>query len=146
MIKRVQVLTLLGFLLVAGVSAPQDSSAFKVVVNSSSSVSALTKARVSRLFLKKVTRWDNNSKVLPVDQLEKSAVRQAFSREIHNKDVTAIKSYWNTALFAGRATPPPELASDEEILSYVRSNAGAIGYVARSTSVGEDVKVVEVTG
>lgn len=146
MIKRVSVQTFLAAFLLAGVCPAQDASAFKVVVNSSSSVSSLTKARASQLFLKKVTRWDNGGKILPVDQLKSSPARQAFSQEIHDKDVRAIESYWQTQIFAGRATPPPELASDAEILDYVKSRAGAIGYVSQGATLGDGVKVVNITG
>lgn len=143
--RRVLVLTLSGLLFAAGPSTAQGAAVFKVVVQASNSVSSLPEKEVSRLFLKKTIKWAGGIKVLPVDQLEKSTVREAFSREVHGKDVRAIKSYWQTMLFAGRATPPPELASDAEILSYVRSNSGAIGYVSKGTGVGDGVKVVTIS-
>lgn len=147
MLRRVPALTLLAFLFTSGISSAQDAASFKVVANASNSVSSLTETEVSRLLLKKTTKWAaSGAKVLPVDQLEKSSVRQTFSQEVHGKDVRAIKSYWQTQLFAGRATPPPELASDAEVLSYVRSNASAIGYVSKGAVVGDGVKIVDVTG
>lgn len=136
----------LGLLLMAGVSSAQSASPFKVIVNASNAVSSLTKVRASRLFLKKTTKWDSGGKVQPVDQLKSSSLRQAFSEQIHDKDVRSVDSYWQTQLFAGRATPPPELASDAEVLSYVRSNAGAIGYVAEGAVLGDGVRVVEIEG
>ena len=100
---------------------------------------------MSRYFLKKVTKWQNGTKVQPVDQVERSGVRQAFSSEIHAKDVAWIKSYWQKMFFSGRATAPPELSSDDEVLGFVRSQPAGIGYVAAGTDVGDGVKVVEIT-
>ncbi len=125
--------------------AAQTGGSFKVVVNPSNQVSEISTAELSRLFLKKTTRWDRGSKVLPVDQLPRSSVRIDFSQAIHRKGVDAVKSYWQTQLFSGIATPPLELASDAEVLSYVRSNAGAIGYVSKGTAADDDVKVVKIS-
>lgn len=145
-----RIITLLTIALVASLLTSrlpaQQPQTFRVVVSSSNPLASLTRAQVSQLFLKKVTRWDHGGKVLPVDQLEKSATREAFSVRIHGRDVRAIKSYWQVQLFSGIATPPPELSTDAEVLSYVRSNANAIAYVSRNAAVGDGIKVLDVTG
>ena len=135
-------------LLLSSVALPfaaQTGRSFKTVANQSTQVSEMSRVEVSRLFLKKKTLWARGEKVLPVDQLPKSSVRIDFSKVVHRKHVDAIKSYWQVKLFSGTATPPPELASDEEVLSYIRSNAGAIGYVSKGAAVGDGVKVVDIT-
>ena len=58
---------------------------FKIVVNSSNPVSSLTVKDVSNYFLKKVTRWKNGQKVLPVDLKDTSTVREIFSKDIHGR-------------------------------------------------------------
>ncbi len=144
--KQLTILLAAGFLLLADTGQAQAADSFKLVVHSTNSVSSLTQDKTSRLFLKKTTRWDSGDKVLPVDQLKKSSLRETFSQAVHGKDVRSIESYWQTQIFAGRATPPPELASDAEVLDYVRSNAGAIGYVSQNATVGDGVKVVKISG
>ena len=42
-------------------------------------------------------------------------------------------------------TPPPVKTSDEEIVSFVASTPGAIGYVSSSTPLPDSVKMVEIT-
>jgi hypothetical protein len=32
--------------------------------------------------------------------------REGFSKEVHGRSVTAIKSFWNQQIFAGRQVPP----------------------------------------
>jgi len=41
--------------------------------------------------------------------------------------------------------PPPEKASDDEVLAFVRANPGGIGYVSSGAQVGAGIKVLEVT-
>ncbi len=119
-------------------------SSYKVIINSSNPVATISKTDLSKLFLKKTTKWENGNKVQPVDLLESSAVRVSFTKEIHDKSISAIKSYWQRQLFSGRAVPPPEKANDKEVLSFVKANSGAIGYVSTSAST-KGVKVIKIT-
>ena len=99
------------------------------------------------MFLKKVKRWSDTDKtpVEPVDQAQDSSVREAFTQAIHiNKDLFAIKSYWQRMIFSGRMAPPPELRTDDEVLAFVRSRRGAIGYVRRGIELGEGVKALKI--
>jgi ABC-type phosphate transport system substrate-binding protein len=118
---------------------------FKVVVHANNPTAGLSAAQVGRLLLKKDTRWESGEAVEPVDQSAKSTVRVVFSTEIHHKDVGAVKSYWQQQVFSGRATPPPEMSSDAEVLAFVRSHAGAVGYVSSAAAVGDGVKVVRLS-
>jgi ABC-type phosphate transport system substrate-binding protein len=145
--------TILRFLaaaaLAAGLAAgpgagPVRAASYKLVAHASNPVSSLSAAQVERLFLKKVTRWDDGSEVQPVDLAADSPVRSAFSRDLLGKDVAAIKSYWQKMIFSGRATPPPELSTDAQVLEFVRSNPGAIGYVSAGTAVGDGVEVIKL--
>lgn len=136
---------LLVLTLLAGPLEAQQSAEFKVIVNQSAPASTISMAKLSRLFLKKETRWSDGRKVLPVDQLQDSPIRQTFSLEVHNKQVDSVKSYWHQMIFSGRATAPPELRSDAEVLEYVRSNAGAIGYTSAVVAVGDGIRVLRLS-
>ncbi len=143
--KRIALFAAAAALLLAGIAAPPaHAQSYRVVVHESNPVRSLSADRVSKLFLKKVTRWNDGREVEPVDLDDDSPVREAFSESIHGKDVASIKSYWQKMIFSGRATPPPELSSDAEVLAYVRSNPGAIGYVRSGARVGDGVAVVEI--
>ena len=134
-------MTLGGAQLVAG----RTDAPFVVVVSASNPVSSITRDQASKLFLKKTPTWDNGrGEVVPVDQPEGSAVREAFTKAVLRKSVSAVKSYWQQQIFSGRGVPPTEKASDSEVINYVRSNPNAIGYVSPSAVSGGGVKVVNV--
>lgn len=119
---------------------------FKVVANASNPATSLPAAEVSKLFLKKVDRWEGGFRVSPVDQQPDSRARVDFSRAIHRKDVDAIRKYWRKMAFSGMGTPPPELESDAAVLDFVAHNVGGVGYVAASTALVDRVKVLKITG
>jgi ABC-type phosphate transport system substrate-binding protein len=134
----------LGLLLMGRLLFAQDIS-FKIVVNASNSISSMTGDEVSELFLKKVTKWQDGQKVLPVDLPDTSSIRQDFSEEVHGKKIQAVKAYWQRKIFSGRGVPPSQRSSDREVLLYVQEHVGAIGYVSASATESEyKVKVLNL--
>ena len=117
---------------------------YRIIVNKSNPVSSMTRQEVSKLFLKKILKWNNYQTVLPVDLTEDNPARKAFSKEIHKKDIKKVKAYWQKMIFSGRAIPPPQKAKENEVLAYVQSNPSAIGYVSASAQTG-NVKVLKIT-
>jgi len=129
----------------SAVRAHPESQGYVVVVHATNPARSLPRDAVSRLFLKKVKRWPAGAAVQPADLPDESPVRAAFSREVLGRDVASVKAYWQQRIFSGQETPPPERASDDEVLTYVRSHAGAIAYVAPRTALPADVHALEVT-
>ncbi|MDD5222976.1 MAG: substrate-binding domain-containing protein [bacterium] len=141
--KFIIFLALAGFILGAPRLFAEEGAAFKIIVNADNSVSSLSKDAVSKYFLKKITQWDGQTAIQPVDLPAGSSVRERFSRVIHDKTVSAIKNYWQQQIFSGRSSPPPEKSSDSEVIAYVKANPGAIGYVSGGADTS-GVKVLRV--
>lgn len=116
---------------------------YVVIVHPDNVSSTLDKDKVSQLLLKKSSRWDDGRSAEPIDLDAKSPVREALSRDVHGRSVNSIKSYWQRQIFSGRSVPPPEARSDAEVVSWVASRPGAIGYVSPSASLS-GVKAVTV--
>jgi hypothetical protein len=118
---------------------------FLVVVNERNGVETMSRAVVSRMFLKKVSRWDSGAVALPVDLPPDSPIREAFSRRVLSKSVTSIKAYWQQQIFSGRDVPPPEKADDADVLEFVQSNPAAIAYVSSVAPLPRGVRVLTIT-
>jgi TonB family protein len=117
---------------------------FRIVVNPSNPVSSLSRTQVSKLFLEKST-WDDGATVAPVDLLASSPVREGFSKEVLGLPIPAAVDRMREAAKLAGGNPPPAMASDREVLAYVRLKPGAIGYVSLAADVS-GVKVVSVGG
>jgi len=125
---------------------PQASpppSPYKVVVHPGNAATALTRQELSAIFLGRKTAWADGTRAVPIDQVEASPVREAFSRTVHGRKPASVKSYWLQLLFSGRGVPPVEKAGDDQVLEAVRARAGAVGYVAAGART-EGVKVLQV--
>lgn len=127
----------------AGSADAGDEPEFYVIVHPSNGAQSLSRKQVSDAFLKKVTRWGDDSAIAPVDQKPRREVRAHFSRAMLGRSVAAVLAYWRQIVFSGRGVPPRQVRNDGQVVRYVRANRGAIGYVARGTPL-EGVKVVQV--
>ena len=131
------------FALAAFSAAIAEPAAFRVIVNPANPMAKVDKQFVADAFLKKRTRWGDDRAIQPVDLGQKTSARGAFSHDILGRDVVSVRRYWAQRVFSGRGVPPPELANDSEVIKFVATHSGAIGYVAAGAALA-DVKVVEV--
>lgn len=111
------------------------SQTFKIIVNTNNNTSSITAKEASDMFLKKKTKWANGTVVMPVDLSSNSSVREAFSKQIHNKNTASIRSFWQQAAFSGSGTAPTEKETDSAVIEFVMKNPGAIGYVSSSANI-----------
>lgn len=130
-------------LLVFVMAATASAQNYVLVANESVTETTLSKNDVSHIFLKTKTKWSDGSAITPVDQSARAAVREAFSQEVHGRGVGAIRSHWQQAAFSGAGTAPIERGNDSDVVAFVKSNPGAVGYVSASAAI-DGVKVITV--
>lgn len=137
------VLLALGLPRVAAAQVQQPRE-FVVVVNSFNPFVVIQGEQLARLFLKKDSTWMNGQVAYPVDQGENALIRERFASSVLGKTMTAVRSYWRQRVFSGEATPPPALETDAAVIEFVRRNPYAVGYVAATTPLGANVRVIRV--
>jgi ABC-type phosphate transport system substrate-binding protein len=123
--------------------AAEPEPGFSVIVHPTNATTALTTDELSRVFLKKVTKWKDGRSIVPIDLVEDSPVRRSFSQTVHHRKVPAISSYWQQQIFSGRAVPPREMDSEEEVVRFVVRSPGAIGYVSTKAPL-KGVKILKI--
>lgn len=126
-------------LALGGLTAADTTSrpglAYQIIVNPANQIESVDRSFLSNVYLKKVATWRNDWTVRPVQLSKRFALRDQFTREILKKSPSQLRSYWNRQIFSGKAVPPPDLESQEEVISYVLANKGAIGYVAAGVNL-----------
>ena len=135
---------LLSLLLV--VSAPRGAEPaaerFVVVVNAANPESSADAETLSAVFLKQRKKWANGEPILPVEHSLLSSLRSAFALAVYGQPAGALQAYWQGEVLAGRDSPPPVLADDLQVLIYVATHVGAIGYVDKDAKLPRTVKVL----
>lgn len=135
---------LAGLLALTADPAPSPAQDFAIIVNVANPISTLSKEEVAKLFLKKTVSWSSGQSASPVELPVTAKVRESFARDVLNKSVAQVRSYWQQQIFSGRDVPPPEKPTEDDVLAFVRANANAIGYVSRTANIGRGVKVVSL--
>jgi TonB family protein len=133
-------LAIAGTLLLGSNLWAQDG--YKVIVNPANPIASASKAQLSNFFLDKAT-WDDGQPVVAVDLPVTSPVREAFSRDILNMPPSAVVARWRNVSGAGRGDPPPAMATDREVLAFVRLKPGGIGYLSAAADT-QGVKVISI--
>lgn len=138
------VLTLIVLTLSAGESpVAAAESEFRVIVHPSVEGAQIPRQVLSSVFLREATRWGNRLSAAPVDQSLSSPLRAAFSNDVLETPIDGITAIWHQKMRNG-VTPPPVKSSDEDVIDYVASTKGAIGYVSRTAALPTTVKPVDI--
>ena len=139
-LKRI-VYLLLGMIAVVAIHAPAAYAGVAVVCNASSTVAGkLDKQSLARIFTGRTVQIDGVT-VIPVNLPVGNAERGIFLRHILQQNDDEYVAYWLVRKSIGKGIPPQELPSSQDVLRFIRSNTGAIGYI-KEQDVAPDVRLL----
>jgi ABC-type phosphate transport system substrate-binding protein len=113
-------------------------------VNAKVSGHALARDLLAQIYLGKVQRWGDGVPIVAVDLSGTSPVRRAFCEEILGMSVEAARFYWLQTVSSTGKRPPVTKPSNEEVIAFVASKPGGVGYVSSGTPLPETVREVTV--
>jgi len=117
--------TLLGALIFMTAS-PVRAAPFKVIAHISVKVSEVSPSELKGVFLETKTSLADGSRVEPV-LLKSGDVHDTFVRQYTGKTTAGLENYYRSLVFTGKGAMPKSLASDAEMVTYVKNTKGAIG-------------------
>lgn len=129
-----------------GLCEAQSERAYRIVVHPDNPISALPTSEASDLFLGKTQTWAHGPSVRVVERPLRSALRGAFTHDMHDRSVESVYQLWQRRILSGRVKAPDLADSDADVLRIVASDPGAVGYVSADTDlIGvRELPVVEV--
>jgi ABC-type phosphate transport system substrate-binding protein len=139
-------LVMVGAACVVAAAMPATAPGYVVIVNADNHAAVIERELLSSIFLKRTRTWQDGTTAEPVDLSSKQIARVRFTRAVHGRSVGAVRAFWQQQIFSGRDVPPPELASDKEVMEFVKQHAGAVGYMSPTTPLGAGVKSIQVEG
>lgn len=108
------------------------SAELVVIVNARSGVAAMTRGEVVNIFFGRYRQFFNGIEAEPVEMADGRPERARFYRGLVGKELSDIDAYWSRQVFSGRAKPPAQVNTPEELLKWVASHPGGIGFVELS--------------
>lgn len=127
-----------------GIRTYGQEATYKIIVHADVVEDSLPAKKLSKIFLKKIKRWEDDESITVFDLEAETEVRDDFSRSVHRKSISAIKSYWQRMIFSGRDVAPVEIESEAQMIERIAGTPGGIGYVSGAAELPDGVKVLEV--
>ncbi len=100
-----------------------------VVVNARCGVAAMTRNEVINVYFGRNRQYFNGVEAQPVDLSDNHPDRARFYSLLVGKDLSEINAYWSRQVFSGRMQPPAKVSASEEVLRWVVSHPGGMGFV-----------------
>ena len=119
--------------------APAVAADVQVIANPGVAIAELTAGDLKDVFLGSRTSV-GGAAVEPVFG-RTGAAHDAFVKTYLGKSEAALRNHFKTLVFTGKGAQPKAFASDAEVLKYVMSTKGAIGYVSASADTAGAKKI-----
>jgi len=115
------------------------------IMVANSSTTEMAAGDVVKLFLGKTKKWEDGTNVV-ITTLKSGDVHEAFLTTYVKKQPMQFDNYWKQLVFTGRGKMPKSFASEDEMLGFISSNKGAVGYVsdAKAGSLPANVKAITI--
>ena len=112
-----------------------------LIANENIPVQELSRNEVKNIFLSKIKTVEN-IRVRPV-VMQKNELTDQFLKDAVGKTFSQFSNYYKKMIFTGRGRPPKRAASEADMLIYVSSTSGAIGYISRDLAT-DSVRIIQV--
>ncbi|MDY0359978.1 MAG: hypothetical protein RBR08_00840 [Desulforegulaceae bacterium] len=112
-----------------------------VIANKGVSSSSLSKDELKRIYLGKLSRWENGDKVNFC--LVKSDLMEDFCQQYIGQSAMNYLKHWKKLVFTGKGSMPPFYDKDEDVIQFVAETKGAVGFVSSGSNT-DSVKVITV--
>ena len=113
-----------------------------IVANNSVGSNSISAKDAGDIFLGRKKKLDDGSKA-KLASLKEGDTHKAFLEQFVKRSNSQFRSHWKKAVFTGQGKPPKSFATEDELVAYVASTPGAIGYVDSATDTSS-VKVLSI--
>lgn len=137
---------LLGASLVAVVlstTTPVHAGEVAVVANAKTATGDVDKATLREIYTGVKTKWGDGKKIEFVVLADSGDINDTFMNQFVGRTPAQFVAFWKKQVFTGKGLEPKTVKTEKEVLDYVSSTEGAIGYVGVG-SVNGSVKAVSV--
>ncbi|WP_105054159.1 MULTISPECIES: phosphate ABC transporter substrate-binding protein [Aliivibrio] len=102
-----------------------------VIIGSPDLTGPISAKEVKKVYLGKKVNF-NGGKLTAIEINESEAIKSDFHKQVTNKSIVQLNSFWAKQLFTGKAKPLKTTASQAEMKAKVATGSAMIGYVDES--------------
>lgn len=122
---------------------PAPPAGLSTVVNSSVPNKEMSLADLKNFLKGNKTRWSDNSKVVLAFVEPTTSVGGQVAKAVFGTSGSEMNKLLLALAFQGKITPPKYFATEAELVSYVKSTAGAVGVVTSGATGGATIAKID---
>ncbi len=111
-----------------------------LIANESVTVHEISQKDAEQIFIGKKRTWDNGDIIVPVI-LNSGEAHNSFLKEVTKKSPMQFKTYWKKIVFTGKGQALKNFDSENDLVSFVKSTKGAVGYISIDTRCSGTKKI-----
>jgi ABC-type phosphate transport system substrate-binding protein len=113
-----------------------------IILNKSIAVENINADLINQIYHGKKSRWESGEKIV-ITALNSGEAHEDFLRKYIKKNPEQFSTYWKKMFFTGNGVPPKSFSSQTEMMEFVSTTKGAIGYVDDSLP-NDDVIILKL--
>lgn len=125
----------------ASLSLPAASADLLLVTAAASPIAKLSRDEAEQLYLGRRTTLNNGTQVTLLD-LPAGELRDRFYQYLTGKNPNQIRAHWSRQVFTGRALPPREIGSNNDLATMLDRGSETIGYLAEGSQDSSKLRVL----
>jgi len=113
-----------------------------IIANPGVAETVIDSKGLQRIYLGKQTQWRDDTSIVPV-MLKSGPLHEAFIEDFVDRSVQRFVTYWRQMVFTGKGIPPKSFVQESELVEYVASTPGSVGFASAAANVS-GVKVLSL--
>lgn len=115
-----------------------------IIANADVPENTLSDQELRNIFNGTQRTWSDRSRV-EIATLSDSPCHEVFTQTYLNRTSRQFENHWRRLVFSGRArTIPNSFSTEQEMIRFVGSTPGAIGYLPAGTPIDDSVKIIHI--
>ena len=117
-----------------------------IIINKENTISTLTESEVKLYWMRKIKkRWPEiNKNIRPADYKSKNSAQSAFYSKVLGLSATDVEAYFTQKQYDSAEKPQDKLSSESDMINFVATEVGAIGFVNAASLTEADKARVKV--
>lgn len=122
---------MLGSVFVQSASPDEQTAGILIIGSKNIPESSLSKTDVQNIFLGKKTKVDSTKISFVI--LKEGDIHEGFLKEYLSRTPSQYDKYWKKMIFTGQGKAPKVFKTEEELVEYIKTTEGVIGYISSDT-------------
>lgn len=121
----------------------QEEIALSVIANSKGAPSEISMSKLKTVFRGEQQRWKDGTKVTLALMKTNTPVGDEIAKRLLGMTSKELNKYFLAQVFQGKMSSPQFFDSEEELITYIKNNVGAIGILGSKNTGGLNTILVD---